>query len=870
MFSGGGRLFGRPHSRSSSLIASASVLISLEATTRKGISPEKLDDEASEEGSATERHYKTGEGSFVIESSPGDSGLTQGGDQVRLHGHKEQLIKLLLKDNSGTTDVLVSGGSGITTLVRKVCEDVHTRKLFNTIAWISVPQNNESEWIGEEILLQLLFENAPFHDDFDAEGPVVEDFKFSSKYEGRCLIVVDNFDDRRALNALNKVGFSVKTYQVIYIARCEMGPGKKPLHEDGRQLENYKLEEDLSEEEPWAHFLKKSPEGDFPSALKEVCQLVVRKFKSLPAAIVLHLRNRKDINIERKSMIFPSFERNDEWAPMILPSYNFPSFNLIRQVLEILYTDERRFCLLYLSIFPENSLISCKRVSRSWAAEGCLLGQEKAEGLFSYLLGQKWIHPEEERSDGELSTFRVDNLVREIIVSFSSHGNIVSDHGKLVTITSHGNANQRENVRYLSVQRTIWDLKEEKPFQLSSIFALDVSTNENETTTSEGSPLETSETPSFPSKLKHSKLLDLTGAPFQTVPDAFFELTEVRYLSLRKTSIKVIPSSIKMLMHLQFLDAKHSLVTELPPEVERLEKIRHILIYHHEKDPLTESYNLIGFKASCSVGGFKCLEELCFVESDISLLKDLGNLTKLRRLGITKFIAEHGQILCLSLQKLQMLKSLNVHAYDEDEIIDLNDLSSATLKSLKHLYLHGRLEKLPNWMSSVLSLTRIILRWSRLGEGLLVTLGALPHLVELELRRAYDGKQLEFLKGRFEKLKILLLDELERLISMSFGEGTLPCLEDLTISRCHWLERMPSGIKHLHKIRKLTFFDMSDEFYEKVRKDPREDGYGILMPIQEVYLTRWRAGHWQGTEEAHCSHRGESTDEAHCSRQLEL
>lgn len=822
-----------------------------------------------EEGSAAKSPCETGKGSSVTKSLPGDSGLTQGSDLVGLHDHREQLINLLLKDNSGTTDVCVRGGLGMTALVRKVCEDVRTKELFHTIAWISVPQEYDSELIREEILLQLLFENAPFQDDFDAHGLVVEDHEISSKYKGRCLIVVDNLVDQRTWNALNKVRDSTETFQVIFMARRQMGPWESPLQKSGRQLETYELNEDLSEEEPWTHLRQISLEGDSPSLLKEVCQLIVRKFESMPAAIVLHLRDRKEINTERKWIIFPSFERNDEWAPVILPSDNFPSFNLIRQVLEILYTHDCRFCLLYLSIFPVNIPISCKRVSRLWVAEGCLPDLGKAEGVFKDLLQRKCIHPVEERSDGELSTFRVDNLVQEIIVSSSNHRNLVFNDGNLVTITGQGSTNQSESVRYRSVQGAIWDLSEKENFQLSSIFALNVSSNADKTATSETLPLKTSETPWFPSELQHSKVLDLKGAPIQIAPDALFVLTNVRYLSLRQTSIKVIPGSIGILTHLEFLDAKHSLVTELPPEFARLTKIRHILIYHHEKDRMMENYNLIGFKASCNVRGFQCLEKLCFVESNKRLLKELQNLTALRRLGITKLRAEHCKLLCSSLQELRMLKSLNIHAYDGDEIIYLDDLSLAELHFLKHLYLHGRLKNLPTRMSSLSSLTRIILRWSRLGEGLLVILGSLPSLVELELRRAFDGKQLEFKVGQFKELKILLLDELDGLISMSLELGTLPRLEELTISRCQWLESIPPGIEHLQKIRKLTFFDMSNKFYDKVRADHEKDGYKIFKPIQEVYLTRWRAGHWKGTDEVHCSHQAKSIDEAYCSRQLE-
>ncbi|KAL3738620.1 hypothetical protein ACJRO7_020061 [Eucalyptus globulus] len=522
--------------------------------------------------------------------------------------------------------------------------------------------------------------------------------------------------------------------------------------------------------------------------------------------------------------------------------------------------DDSLLCLLYLSIFPENSEISCRRVSRLWAAEGLLTDLRKAEVFLNDLLDRKYIHRVKERADGELSTFRLDDSVRQTIASFS-------DLLGVLKITNEGSKNSSERVRRLSVQGGIvTDLNEEKLSQLRSLFVFNVSSNKDETTTSKASLLGNSENPLFPFNFKFLKVLDLTSPPPHTAPD---ELILLRYLSLWDTSIKEIPAFIGRLKHLEFLDLKHSLVTELPEEVGGLKEICHILIYHHEKDPLMESYNLIGFKALCSVGGLKRLEKLCFVESDDSILKDLQNLTKLTRLGITKLRKEHGKGLCTSLKELKKLESLNLHAFDEDEILDVHYLSSPP-ESLKRLYLHGRLDKLPNWISPHCHLTKIVLRWSCLKgatwqneeshmeaaaqqekeshleaatqqeEDLLATLGKLPELVELELRRAYHGRQLDFKNGQFPKLKILLLDELGRLRSMSLEEGTMPCLEDLTISRCQWLERIPTGIEHIiSTLQALEFFDMSREFYKMVPDDYRNS--------LKVHLTQWRPGQWKTT-----------------------
>ncbi|KAF7852276.1 hypothetical protein BT93_L4570 [Corymbia citriodora subsp. variegata] len=625
-----------------------------------------------------------------------------------------------------------------------------------------------------------------------------------------------------------------------------MGSSDSQIYQYGHESETYELEH-LSYV-PLSYHLRNFPEVGFPSSPKGFSQLIARKCEGLQTATV-------SILCQKEWWRSDSSELKDEWEARI-PSYwicgelkfvqqvfgtlyrhlhrdEGHELDRIQRVSEILCQDDHLFCFLCLSIFPENSQINCKRISCLWAAEGFLPDLGRAEHFMNDLLGRECIHPVKERSDGELHTFRLDKRVREIIVSLSRSC-------ELLKISRQESTHSPGRVRLLHVKGKIMGLNTERTFTLSWTFMLDVSSNEDKIATYEAWPLETSNTPLSPVNLKHSKVLVLTGTPFQTIPNALFELSDVRYLSLGNTSVKAIPGSIGKLTHLEFLDAKHSLITKLPQQVERLKKIRHIRIYHHKKDALMESYNLIGFKASCSIRGLERLEKLCFVESDYSILEDLGNLTKLRQLGITKLRNGHGELFCSSLNKLEGLKSLNVHAFDEDEIIDILLLSSPP-KYLKHLYLHGRLERLPDWISSLDVLTKIILRGSQLEEDLLAALGKLPELVELELRRAYNGTQLDFKNEQFAKLKILLLDELKGLRSMSLEQGTMPRLENLTISCCQWLERIPSGIEHITAIRKLTFFDMPHEFYEMIPADYENDRN--LEHIREVYFTQWVSGH---------------------------
>ncbi|PIN23810.1 hypothetical protein CDL12_03469 [Handroanthus impetiginosus] len=95
----------------------------------------------------------------------------------------------------------------------------------------------------------------------------------------------------------------------------------------------------------------------------------------------------------------------------------------------------------------------------------------------------------------------------------------------------------------------------------------------------------------------------------------------------------------------------------------------------------------------------------------------MGKLTQLWRLGITNLRREDGKELCSSLAKLTNLRSLNISSFEHGELIDLNyPLSPSTLPFLRTLELHGRLEKIPQWVGSLNTLTILCLRWSKLRE----------------------------------------------------------------------------------------------------------------------------------------------------------
>ncbi|GMP95353.1 hypothetical protein CsSME_00044434 [Camellia sinensis var. sinensis] len=157
---------------------------------------------------------------------------------------------------------------------------------------------------------------------------------------------------------------------------------------------------------------------------------------------------------------------------------------------------------------------------------------------------------------------------------------------------------------------------------------------------------------------------------------------------------------------------------------------------------------------------------------------------------------------------------------------------------LQRLWLQGRLETLPPWITSMHSLVKLRLRWSRLRVDPLESLQALPNLVELQLRQAYDGDVLQFKAGGFQGLKILHLHDLKALRRVSVEDGAMPHLEDLKIICCESLENVPAGIEFLTNLKSLAFSDMKNELIMRLQGKQGDD-YLKIMNIPEGNYTFW-------------------------------
>ncbi|CAL5392895.1 unnamed protein product [Camellia sinensis] len=737
----------------------------------------------------------------------GDALLLHESELVGIDKPKSQLIRWLVHEDPRLKVFSISGmgGLGKTTLIKKAFDDAVVKNHFQSHVWITVSESFKIEVLLKGIIKQLFEEikqpvpQGMENMDTNSLKGIINAFLQQKRY----VLVFDDVWDTHAWqsfrhvfpigNCGSRVMLTTRNADLASFASTE-------YHGDVYNLQP------LTPEESWTLFCRKTfMENSCPLHLEGLSKAILNRCEGLPLAIVAisGLLSTKD-----KSSVYEWDKIYRSLGAELQGNDKLLSMN---KILSLSYIDlpyYLKFCFLYLSVFPEDCMIDHWRLIRLWVAEGFVESkagmtiEEVAEGYLNELINRSLVQVADMRRDGRVATYRIHDLLREIIVSKSGEQNIV-------TLAGEQSRAWPEKVRRLSINNHWEYTQQSKCFtRLRSLLMFNATDS-----LSKLSILASSN-----DGLRLLTVLDLRGALLETFPNEVLKLLQLRYLSLRGTKVKIIPKSIGKLQNLETLDLKQTYVTELPDDILKLQQLRHILLYRYLPNhlPSFPFKNQCGFKAPTEIGRLSSLQKLCSIETNHDngtiLLGEVGKLTQLRKLQIENLRNEDGRVLCSSLERLSNLRSLIVRATEGDEIIDLDSLSSPP-QLLRMLYLEGSLHKVPHWIPSLHSLVKVILRSSKLRDvDPLESLQGLPNLVELQLIQTHEGEELCFKAGGFQRLVRLYLGGLKGLRWVKVEAGSMPHLEELFIHKCELVEELPSDIEHLTSLESLELVDMSQKF----------------------------------------------------------
>lgn len=734
----------------------------------------------------------------VSESSDAASGIESDAEKKLV----EELTKIGDDDKGRRVISIVgAGGSGKTTLVRRVYSRRKIKLHFKLRAWVSVSKGNEEDTcrsILESILQQITkVKEHGFLSQEELVSRVREELRAD-----RYVVVMD---DARAVTA--------EVWDSLEAAFPAAARG-------GRVIFTSCSEEELKF---WDVVIPQRPLDD-----ARAWDLLVNKLgmtapassclPELPQERILRICRGSPLSISLLGGLLSSRKVNyDEWSRVLDRLGVREESQLERDLLSLSFNDlppHSKLCLLYLGLFPKEWDIPVRRLFRLWLAEGFLKRspekspEDLAEEYFNDLVYRNLIQLSKVRSVGNPKKCRMPGFVYDGLCSKAQDISLFHVHRTSATAADDSTFGVRRIVEYADIGTT-YESDSSPNLRLRSYLSFNT---QKKDTGAEGVGF-------FLEKMVRSgrlgllRVLDLEGVYKPCLPDTLGNLFHLRYLGLRWTFVDQLPNSVGNLPYLETLDVKHTHIDRIPKSIWNLKRLRHLNLHEIQLDmpqnsSLTRLTTLWGLR----------------VDHRSLISNGLDRLSGLRELGIT--CRGFRSDLATWIAGLTSLQSLRLRCTHKDDAGRPGDLNTAKpllsdLKHLSHLYLLGRLKQVPGKEEfPTTSLKVLTLSLSRLKADPMPTLGQLPCLSVLRLfAEAYVGDKMECHVGGFAKLRVLKLWMLWNLEEWDVKDTAMKKLEKLEIRQCHRLTHFPPVLLNLHSLEDLILTAMPEVFVRKVKEN---------------------------------------------------
>lgn len=708
-------------------------------------------------------------------------------DIVGIGATKKEVIRRLTEGESSRSVISLVGQDGIgkTTLAWEVYDDDVVKGHFDCRAWITVSQSCDAEKLLRTMTSQILLGGERMAEESTADEATnhLRQYLVAKRY----VIVFDDVGEKKIWEVIkHSLPENEKGSRIIITTRNAVSCKENPC--------DYVLDlKPWSLYMAWELFCKKAFGNNYDckrhcsEGFKQLCCEIISKCEGLPCIISTVAR------------LLSTKERVSEWRGVleILGSEN-DKINVISKARSLMgYFDlpyHLKTCLLYFVVFPRGHRIYDTTLYGLWIADGLVKAREDktleevAEEYLNELIQRNLVAFQV--IPGESKLCQVDYLLHEMILSRADElffcqiwdQNRPRFIGKSPRLAIFGDPH--------NVLETI-----DQNNELRSVFLFNANCKK----------LTKSFVANLFEKFKLLKVVSIENAPLYNLPDEVESLFHLDYLSLKYTALKKLPKSIGKLRNLQSLDVRYTLVEELPIEINKLRKLRQLLAYNTACDRLG------GFRGLKIHEGFGCLESLqtlTLVEAhpgiDVaSFVKVLEKLKQLRWLDVCQLTAEIARALCASIAKMNRLERICLASVNRDEILDINDMPCSDHLHLWDVLLIGPLKTMPDWIPRLRSLRSLVLQHTRLVDEPIQCLKGLTNLEGLFLmHNAYDGEELLFEEGFFEKLKSLTIRGLKGLKMVRIDKGALPLLEVLLIVESPLLKKVET-IEHLTNTKQL-------------------------------------------------------------------
>ncbi|XP_072977079.1 disease resistance protein RPM1-like [Typha angustifolia] len=719
------------------------------------------------------------------------SHVLDGEELVGIAENIEILVKFLQSEESALSVASVwgMGGLGKTALVTNVYK--RESQNFGCHAWISISQSYKFDDILR-VLIKKLYGEDRVPDGIQSMNiaELKEILRVFLEHK-RYLIVLDDVWNPKAFHDLCHC--LVDNHQGSRIIITTRIDGVASLAHDRCKLQL----KPLGDEEAWDLFCKRMFRDHVcPSEIEKCAKEIVTKCQGLPLAIMSVGRLLLSLGQQTES----------EWS-RVYHRFNWefeqnPSLEDLRNVLYLSYKDLPAYlksCFLYCSMFPEDYLLSKKRLIRLWIAEGFVQErgsntlEEGAEDYLNELIKRSMLQVVEMNNKRR---FRMHHLMREFALFVSAeatfHAVVYNNSAKLKV---------DGDVRRLAVHNCSEDVLSSTYMPLLRTFlALHCST------------LSSSFLSSNLSKSKYLAVLDLDGAALKTLPDVIVDLFNLRYLSLRNSKVESLPKSIEKLSNLETLDLYGSMIKELPHGIVKLEKLRYLNVMEVKDGSGTSTPP----EAPKGLWNIKVLQTLKGVKASRDLVKGLKNLTQLRSLAIFELKDYHFMHLSASLSQMRLLSRL---------VLFING------SKYDNLTLGRELLFCDGWLPNLQNLRKLQLKGAIIPKEGSSRLSETMKHIFLDL---YEGdQQLVFRDGWFPNLQSLIIENISCVNRVKMEKGTMVHLHTLVLKGLGELKDVPQGIEFLTSLKILKFVESHFDLQARLQESKAQIK---LQHIANIYI----------------------------------
>ncbi|KAM0835951.1 hypothetical protein ACQ4PT_062624 [Festuca glaucescens] len=629
------------------------------------------------------------------------------------------------------------GGLGKTTLVKTVYEKF--KRDFDCRAFVPVGRNADAKKVFMDILRDLGMHGSHLTE-LD-ERQLID--KLRERLENkRYLIVIGDIWDEKLWEIINLAFSKSNNFGSRLITTTRIvSVSKVCCSSTGHSIYQMKP---LSDDDSKTLFHKRifSQESGCPLEFEEVSTDILKKCGGVPLAI---------ITIASLLASDQQVKPKDEWR-VLLESIGrgLTKDSSVEEMLRILsfsYYDlpsHLRTCLLYLSMFPEDYMIKKDRVIWMWIAESFVQCEkaevslfEIGETYFNELVNRNMIQPIYDDDDGTVYACGVHDMVLDLILSLSREDNFVT-----VLNGTGDSMSSQSNIRRMSLQ----NVRKEEGCQATPLESVSTLQVRSIATFEPAIGL----MPSF-SSFVVLRVLDLNecyiGEHNHLNLGNLGSLLHLRYLGLARTGISKVPEEVGKLQFLHVLDlSENQRIKELPSAVIKLRRLMCLLIDSRYKRLLDGLGNLTSMEVLRDITG-----------DSISTVKELGNMKRLRMLGIwfDKLSLELEEAFVESIGKLSNIQSLEISCgYPPMESIDILGERWVPPGSLREFVaINIKFSTLPAWIrrnpSHLSKLSKLMIFVDRVGQECVEILGRLPALRTLVLGSFCQSGPLPVVAGGF-------------------------------------------------------------------------------------------------------------------------